>query len=240
MFFTLGRLKDTSIIMKIQFLFLISFVLAFPLDEIKLNDIPSEEEGASVARTLVSRESLVNVNTIKTIKNSDGKITYLPVSTMEYYADCDEDGDPYWLVIDVSGANQNILKGSTFSFSIRDGDHPNYDEVAENYPGKLEGSPAGSPRVQLTGKLQKIWFPNPFDQKKFDLEKCFLQRHPDAAMWLPDNVLSPHKSHWVKFLVDEIYLVGGFGDRAYIGEINQEIYHSAEIIPPKDNNEEGR
>ncbi|RLV92378.1 hypothetical protein JA1_003194 [Spathaspora sp. JA1] len=199
-------------------------------DQIVLQDIPTVEEGARVARTLVHRESLANINTIKSIKQEDGSFRHLPVSSMEYYADCDSDGDPYWLAIDVGGTNQNIIKGSDYSFTIRVGDHPSNDNVDESYPGSIPASPAGSPRVQLSGRLQKITFTNPFDPKKVALEKCFLTRHPDAAMWLPNNLVSPHKSHWTKLIVDDVYMIGGFGDRAYIGSINSELYHSAEII----------
>ncbi|KAI3404584.2 hypothetical protein KGF56_002629 [Candida oxycetoniae] len=207
------------------------------------NSPVSREEGASVARTLVHRESLVNVNTIKTIrtqtKEGPGpKNVQVPVSSMEYYADCDGDGDPYWLVIDVGGPNQNIVKGSPFSFTIRDGDHPDWDEVSEEYPGKRKGSNAGSPRVQLFGKLEYINFLNPFDPKRVLLEKCFLERHPDAAMWLPGNVVSPHKSHWVKIKVESVYMIGGFGDIAYLGELTGDEYHSAKIIDPQDGDDE--
>ena len=147
-------------------LLLCSFVftaVALPFEDVIIleNDGPTNEEGASVARTLVNRESLANVATIKTWKLENGKTRHLPVVNMEYYADCDEDGDPYWLVIDVGGANQNIIKGLPFSFAIRDGDHPDWDKVASNYPGKREGSNAGSPRVQLTGKLEYVNFFNP-------------------------------------------------------------------------------
>ncbi|EGW33846.1 uncharacterized protein SPAPADRAFT_59207 [Spathaspora passalidarum NRRL Y-27907] len=199
-------------------------------EQVILKDIPTVDEGARVARTLVNRESLTNINTIKTIKQLDGSVRHLPVSSMEYYADCDSDGDPYWLAIDVGGTNQNIIRGSDYSFTIRVGDHPNTEKVDESYPGSIPASPAGSPRVQLTGRLQKITFTNPFDPKKVALERCFLAKHPDAAVWLPNNIVTPHKSHWTKLVVDGVYMVGGFGDRAYIGEINAELYHSAEII----------
>lgn len=219
-----------KLIISIFLLPLISSAALVDQGQVVLEDIPTVEEGASVARTLVNRESLVNVNTIKSIRNGDDSIRHLPVSSMEYYADCDADGDPYWLVIDIGGTNQNIIKGSDYSFTIRDGDHPSNEKVDENYPGRVQGSPAGSPRVQLSGKLRKITFNNPFDQRKLALEKCFLLRHPDAVMWLPSNVVSPHKSHWAKIMVDGVYLIGGFGDRAYIGEIDADLYHSADII----------
>ena len=203
--------------------------VALPFEDVIIleNDGPTNEEGASVARTLVNRESLANVATIKTWRLENGKTRHLPVVNMEYYADCDEDGDPYWLVIDVGGANQNIIKGLPFSFAIRDGDHPDWDKVASNYPGKREGS----------GKLEYVNFFNPLDPRRIKLEKCFLQRHPDSSLWLPGSVVSPHKSHWVKLKVDGVYIIGGFGDTAYIGDIEPELYHAAEIIPPSDGEE---
>lgn len=198
-----------------------------------VEDGPSKEEGASVARTLVHRESLFSVNTIHTFKSShDESKVSVPVSSMEYFADCDGDGDPYWLVIDVGSPNQDIIRGSPYSFSIRDGDHPSWDDVAENYPGKREGSNAGSPRIQLFGKLEFVGFYNPFDPRKLALEKCFLERHPDASLWLPGNVVSPHKSHWTKLRVESVHIIGGFGDVAYIGTIDAKSYHEAEIIEP--------
>lgn len=218
-------------LLRVLLFFLVTVVSAIPVDNVIIDDTPTEEDGAAVARTLVNRESLANVNTIKLIKQSDGTTLHLPVSAVEYYADCDNDGDPYWLVIDIGGPNQNIIKGSPFSFTIRVGDHPKYDkDVSDEYPGSIDGSVAGSPRVQLTGSLRSIYFDNPFDPKKLALEKCFLQRHPDASAWLPSNYLSPHKSHWAKLKVDGAYLIGGFGGRGYIGEIDSELYHSADII----------
>ncbi|KAK6464088.1 pyridoxamine 5'-phosphate oxidase-domain-containing protein [Scheffersomyces coipomensis] len=192
--------------------------------------IPTEIEAASIARTLVYRESLTNINTIKRISNRND-VKSIPVSSMEYYADVDEDGDPYLLLVDIGSTNQNIIRGSDYSLTIRVGDHPGNEQVNTEYPGGIEDSPAGSPRIQLTGKLVNKTFKNPFDLDLIKLETSFLKRHPDASTWLPNGIISPHKSHWVKFKVEGIYFVGGFGDRAYIGSIDPEIYHSVGIIP---------
>lgn len=220
-------------------LYFLVTAIALPFEDVIPfdQDGPTKEEGASVARTLVNRESLASVSTIKTWKLKDGETKQLPVVNMEYYADCDEDGDPYWLVIDVGGANQNIIKGLPFSFAIRDGDHPDWEKVPSNYPGKREGSNAGSPRVQLTGRLEYVNFFNPLDPRRLNLERCFVKRHPDSTLWLPGSIVSPHKSHWVKLKVEGVYIIGGFGDTAYIGDIEPELYHAAEIIPPSDDDE---
>lgn len=220
-------------------LILVQSVLAFPIDfsifgmknlvsnsdNVILQDldhVPGEIESASIARTLVSRESMVNVNTFKTIKRGD-KSVKLPVSSMEYYVDCDNDGDFYWLVVDIGSSYQNILHGSEYSFTLRVGDHPVNEEVNPEYPGGMSTSPAGSPRLNIQGTLEDVSFKTTKEQAK--LEQCFLSRHPDAKYWIPGKSQS-HNSHWMKLKVEDIYFIGGFGDRAYIGTIDSGIYHS--------------
>lgn len=185
--------------------------------------IPSKEEAAEVARTLVHRESLMNVNTIH-----DEGGTKIPVSGMEYYADCDGDGDPYWLVVDIGSTFQNIKNGSPYSFTIRMGDHPLNDYVNPEYPGGISTSPAGSPRLILKGKLEQISTSDPTEILR--IERCFLERHPDAKWWLPSNVISPHKTHWTKIYVSGLLMIGGFGDRAYIGSVDSDTYHAATLL----------
>lgn len=46
---------------------------------------------------------------------------------------------------------------------------------------------------------------------------CFEEKHPDARAWLPGNRI--HESWWGRLAVEEVYWIGGFGDRAYIGWI---------------------
>lgn len=187
--------------------------------------VQNKQQAARIARTLVNRESLMNVNTIQS--NNDGT-GWTPISAIEYYADCDIDGDPYWLIVDVGSTYQNIVHGSPYSYTIRMGDHPLNDYVNPNYPGGIPSSPAGSPRINLKGELKEVKFLEPTELVR--IEECFLDRHPDAKWWLPTNVVSPHKTHWAKVLVREVYMVGGFGDRAYIGGIDSETYHSAQLL----------
>lgn len=73
-------------LLKSLFLF-VTLVTAIPVNDIIIEDTPTVEDGAAVARTLVNRESLANVNTIKSLKQSDGSFLDLPVSSVEYYAD---------------------------------------------------------------------------------------------------------------------------------------------------------
>lgn len=196
---------------------LIAGALAVPQKPIGYWEPPSVESGAQVARTLVHRESLANINTV----DRHG----VPVSSMEYYVDCDGSGDPYWLVVNIGSPFQNIKNGLSLLWSIRVGDHPAQENVDVKYPGGIERSPAGQPRLNLFGELVNITGTKA-------LEACFLQRHPDSKWWLPslDPDHTPHLTHWVQLKVDRAYLVGGFGDRAYIGEIDDETYHRAGIL----------
>lgn len=199
-----------------------AFIDKIQQESMRLPLRPTVEDGALVARTLVKRESLANVNTIQSITKDD-LIYEIPVSSMEYYVDCDNDGNLYWLVVDIGSTYQHIKNGSPYSFTIRSGDHALNDKVNTNYPGGIASSPAGSPRVNLKGHLKDVEYENPLDYAA--LEKCFVSRHPDAKWWLPSNPISPHKTHFIKFEVEDIFIIGGFGDRAYIGPVDSELYH---------------
>lgn len=60
--------------------------------------------------------------------------------------------------------------------------------------------------------------------KSGKVAECFVKKHPDARYWLPGNAI--HESEWVRLVVEGVYWVGGFGDRAYIGWIPVEGYKS--------------
>jgi hypothetical protein len=65
---------------------------------------------------------------------------------------------------------------------------------------------------------------SPEDVEKSHVKECFVRQHPDAKYWLPGNRI--HQSEWVRLVVEGVYWVGGFGDRAYIGWIDVETYKS--------------
>ena len=60
--------------------------------------------------------------------------------------------------------------------------------------------------------------------KLADVSKCFVKQHPDAKYWLPGN--SIHESEFVRLVVTQVYWIGGFGDRAYIGWIDPKDWKS--------------
>lgn len=70
------------------------------------------------------------------------------------------------------------------------------------------------PRFSLVGYIEPV---PTSEVLSYDVEACFLNRHPDAEAWLPGNKI--HQSWWGRLVVREVYWIGGFGDRAYIGWI---------------------
>lgn len=76
-------------------------------------------------------------------------------------------------------------------------------------------SAANLPRFSLLGYLEPIRTSS--EAEAGALQSCFLAYHPDARYWLPGNRI--HQSEWVRLVVTQVYWIGGFGDRAYIGWI---------------------
>lgn len=73
---------------------------------------------------------------------------------------------------------------------------------------------ANLPRASLIGYLEEI--PEKEVREK-NVVKCFLKSHGDARWWLPGDRTSPHHGVWMRMMVQEVYWIGGFGDRAFIG-----------------------
>ena len=57
-----------------------------------------------------------------------------------------------------------------------------------------------------------------------NIVKCFTRNHADAKWWLPGDDNSPHRGIWMRMVVEEIYWIGGFGDRAFIGWFDPEVW----------------
>lgn len=73
------------------------------------------------------------------------------------------------------------------------------------------------PRFSLIGYIEPI---PASEVENAGVKECFLKRHPDAEAWLPGNEI--HESWWARLVVNDVYWIGGFGDRAYIGWIPEE------------------
>ncbi|KAG9539582.1 hypothetical protein KCV01_g26247, partial [Aureobasidium melanogenum] len=121
-----------------------------------------------------------------------------------------DSGNPTILALDIATSFKNVAAGSNITLSLRW--HPqdgNWHSVAS------------LPRFSLVGHLEDI---DDDDASKVALSACFVKNHPDAVAWLPGNRI--HTSRWVRLVVEDIYWIGGFGDRAYIGWIPLEAYQN--------------
>jgi hypothetical protein len=53
---------------------------------------------------------------------------------------------------------------------------------------------------------------------------CYVAAHPDARRWLPGSGV--HAAAWMRLRPTAVYWVGGFGDRAYIGWIDPDVWRN--------------
>lgn len=175
------------------------------------------------------------------LENRPAGLGGVPIGLMDYVADCEDEGNPTILAIKIATSFKNVNAGSNITLSM----HwvPPYppvtrlsllERIAEYVPflssrePRTQGAPdtvpysaANLPRFSLLGYLEPIK-PGPIDSVK--LAACFTSKHHDAKWWLPGNMI--HESEWVRLVVTGVYWVGGFGDRAFIGWIPVDEWHS--------------
>lgn len=170
--------------------------------------IPSIHESAVQARRILRLES---IGTLSTVFPSTHATEYrpsdvggVPIGLMDYFGDCEPDtGNPTILAITIATSFKNVDAGSNITLSLRW--HPQDNQWR---------SPASLPRFSLVGRLEDI---DVDTVEKAGITACYVGYHKDAAWWLPGNRI--HQSKWVRLVVEEVYWIGGFGDRAYIGWI---------------------
>ena len=189
--------------------------------------IPTPHESAIMARRMLRLESLCTLSTTFPNTSSEASILEsrpadvagLPLGLPEYFADCEPaTGNPTILAVTIASTFKNVAAGSNVTLSIRW--HPPTDK----YP--WPHTPVALPRFALTGYLEAL------SEEEIGkggcggegVERCFRRYHPDSVIWMPGNRI--HESHWVRFVVREVYWIGGFGDRAYIGWIPLDMWQS--------------
>jgi len=190
----------------------------FSNDDSSSYRIPTVHESAVQARRVLNLENIGTLSTVfphdhssrgiandglSILENRPAGLGGTPIGLMDYYADCEDDGNPTILAISIATSFKNVDAGSNITLSLRW--HPQ--------DGKWR-SAANLPRFSLIGHLEAI---SDEEAKKKSLTTCFVKTHPDAVAWLPGNRI--HESHWVRLVVEQVYWIGGFGDRAYIGWI---------------------
>ncbi|KAK9774614.1 putative Pyridoxamine 5'-phosphate oxidase-domain-containing protein [Seiridium cardinale] len=185
-----------------------------------------------------SSKSTVNSNEdgVSTQENRPAGLGGLPIGLMDYIADCEEDGNPTILAIGIATSFKNVAAGSNISLAIqwtppyppakriRSADcgivdrflnkcQPDNDDDDSESKEPVPYSAANLPRFSIIGYLENL-------PVTASLSSCFVKAHPDAKYWLPGN--SIHEAEFVRLVVQQIYWIGGFGDRAYIGWLNPE------------------
>jgi hypothetical protein len=179
--------------------------------------IPTVHESAVQARRILRLESTGTLSTVfpntpHATENRPSDVSGQPIGLFEYYADCEpETGNPTILAITIATSFKNVDAGSNITLSLR-----------WHSQDSTWRSPASLPRFSLLGRLEDL---SSDDLKDNPLvPACYLKYHPDAVAWLPGNRI--HESKWVRLVVEEIYWIGGFGDRAYIGWIPKDEWNS--------------
>ncbi|KAK4165794.1 pyridoxamine 5'-phosphate oxidase-domain-containing protein [Cladorrhinum sp. PSN259] len=205
--------------------------------------IPTSYESAILGRRILALTPLATLSTIfpsddsNKTSSSENRPPHLggsPLGLMEYIADCESHGNPTVLALKIATAFKNIAAGSNVSLSIAwTPPHPPAKRIQSSWFSSLFSSgdhhhhkepvpysAANLPRFSLHGWVEAI--PSA-DEKGSDISKCFVETHQDAKYWLPGNRI--HEAHFVRLVVEHVYWVGGFGDRAYIGWIDKEEWN---------------
>jgi Pyridoxamine 5'-phosphate oxidase len=164
-----------------------------------LQKIPTLHTSAILARRLLT---LTPSGTLSTIFPTSSPHGSLPIGLPDYLAACDplDASNPTLLALSIATSFRNgLVRGANISLSVA-------------WEGGMGRWSAEEPRVALVGYLDVVG-----EGEVAEVERCFLERHPDARRWVPGNRV--HRSFWVRLVVREVFWVGGFGDRAFIGWI---------------------
>ncbi|GLB37637.1 putative pyridoxamine 5'-phosphate oxidase [Lyophyllum shimeji] len=172
------------------------------------------EDAAIIARRLLDR-SKNSVGTMATIyPANDPMLPGHPFSLQEYYASCHKNGSLTLLFFPISRHSQNIVGTPGHAASI---------SVTSEIPA------ADSARVSLIGNVT-VFAEGASVPNVAELRRCYLERHPDAKWWIPDDKGGAHMAYWARFDPHSIYFVGGFGGRHYIGYIPLSLYQAASEV----------
>jgi hypothetical protein len=172
---------------------------------------------------------------VSTHENRPSGLSGIPIGLMDYIADCEEGGNPTILAINIATSFKNVAAGSNISLALQwtppyppakriksaspcgiverllgkcHSDDHDRDGSDEEDKERVPYSAANLPRLSLIGYLEKL-------PTTTSLASCFIKAHPDAKYWLPGNRI--HEAEFVRLVVQQVYWIGGFGDRAYIG-----------------------
>ncbi|TPX30079.1 hypothetical protein SmJEL517_g06265 [Synchytrium microbalum] len=170
----------------------------------------TEKEAALAARQLLN--STIHAELVTIVSNTEKPdLNGFPFGSLEYITpDCtSNNGDVIMYLADISVEGEDVQRdGERVSVTIRDLTY--YRDT--DGPGVMDRA-----RLSLLGTIAPI-----ADDQVKDVESCFFKIHPDAAYWKYAHVFRM----W-RLTPKEIYWVGGFGSRHYIGWISVDLYQTA-------------
>ncbi|KIV90988.1 hypothetical protein PV10_05582 [Exophiala mesophila] len=183
---------------------------------------PTQYESTILARRLLAKSKSGVLTTVfpshLTSPRVPAAVADTPIGLPEYIASCEEPtGNPTVLSLKISTATINANAGSNVSLSLSWWDE--YVHLTHQQPW----SAANLPRLNLVGYLEEI--PQP-EADEAGIPTCFVAAHPDSAMWLPGKKWAAHQGIWTRIVVQEVYWIGGFGDRNYIGWFDPEEWRA--------------
>ncbi|KZT22416.1 hypothetical protein NEOLEDRAFT_1097856 [Neolentinus lepideus HHB14362 ss-1] len=190
------------------------------VDDDAVIKIPTVHESAVQARRIMHLSTIGTLSTVfpttDALEDRPSGLGGVPIGLMDYFADCEpETGNPTILAVDIATSFKNAAAGSNVTLSMRWVSPDSHSRVY---------SPAALPRFSLVGYLEEL---SDEDVESGKIAECFVQHHRDAKVWLPGSRI--HRSRWVRLVVNDVYWIGGFGDRAYIGWIPVEVWRNVTV-----------
>lgn len=183
-------------------------------------NIPTRNESTVLARRLLAKSKAGVLSTIFPPNISSPyvphAVAHTPIGLPEYIASCEEpSGNPTILALTISTSTRNAVAGSNVSLAVSW-----WDEYVK-LTGAEPWSTANLPRASLVGYLEEIP-QEEVDEKR--IVSCFTGVHGDSRWWLPGDDHAAHRGIWMRLVVEQIYWIGGFGDRAFIGWFEPEVW----------------
>ncbi|KAI1617469.1 pyridoxamine 5'-phosphate oxidase-domain-containing protein [Exophiala viscosa] len=194
-------------------------------DDFSSFTIPSRYESTVLGRRLLALSKTGVLTTVfpESINSTrvPEDVARTPIGLPDYIASCEEPtGNPTLLALTVSTSTKNALAGSNVSLALSWWDE--YVHITHKQPW----SAANLPRLSMTGYLEEM---TDEEVSSGGIAACFTKAHVDSVMWLPGKKWAAHKGVWMRMVVREVYWIGGFGDRAYIGWFDPEEWHGVKV-----------
>ena len=190
--------------------------------------IPSIHDSAVLARRILHLSSIATLSTVfpshyAVSEDRPSDMGGSPIGLTDYYAACPPyQSDPTILAVSIATSFKNAAAGSNLALSLRY--HAPPPSARPPAKDRYTYSTANLPRFSLIGHIEAL---SSAEERAHNVSGCFLDRHPDAKLWTPGNKI--HESYWARLVVEEIYWFGGFGDRAYIGWIPEEVWRNVSM-----------